>query len=113
MHPKPRRRYSLAYEELRDLSPWDVRIDTGTVAQVVDLIQLHPALEGFFIEKLLKGLRVFPPDPRFFSDPEMSWGNPSIWITVTEQHLRIRLKAEYRRQECICWVVEVRAEPLA
>ena len=112
MHPKqPRKRHhSLAYEELRDLSPWGVRVDEAAVEQVLELVALHPQLEGFFIEKLLKGLRAFPPDPMYFTDPEMSWGNPAIWVTITEKHLRLRVKAEYRRQELICWVVEVRAE---
>lgn len=112
MHPKlPRKRqHSIAYEELKDLSPWDVRIDDTAVDQVSELLALHPQLETFFVEKLLKGLRAFPPDPMFFLDPEMSWGNPSIWVTITEKHLRVRVKAEYRRQELICWVVDVRAE---
>jgi hypothetical protein len=105
-----RRIHTEIYESLVGLSPWNVLVDEEAVAQILDLVALQPSLEGFVNERLLKGLQSFPPDPKFFTDPEMSWDNPLIWVTITERHIRIRVKAEYRKNEHICWVVEVRAE---
>jgi hypothetical protein len=110
---RPRLPHSLLYEELKEISPWDVLIDDAAVEQVMDLVKLHPYLERFFNERLLKGLGSFPPDDRYFTEPEMSLGSPQIWVTITEHHIRIRVKAEYRKLEQRCWVVEVRAEPAA
>lgn len=108
----PRRSHSEAYETLRELSPWDVQVDVVAVEQLEAVFVLHPFLEGLVIDKLLPGLRAFPPDPRFFTDPEMSLGDSNIWVTLSERHLRIRVKAEYRREEQCCWVVHIRAEQL-
>lgn len=104
----PRPRHTQAYEELKELSPWDVRIDAAAVAQVLSLLSLHPHLEGFFTERLMAALRGFPPDPKYFSDPEMSWSSPLVWVTVTERHVRLRVKAEYRKAEGTCWIVDLR-----
>lgn len=109
----PRQPHSLLYETLKEQSPWTVKVDEHTEGQVVELVRLHRQLEGFFTDRLLPALMAFPPDPRYFSDPEMSWGNPSIWVTITEKHIRIRVKEEYRKEEGTCWVVEVRAESSA
>ncbi len=108
---EPRSAHSLAYEALKEQSPWTVSVDEHAEDQVYALVDLHPHLEGFFTDRLLAALSVFPPDPKYFTDPEMSWGNPSIWVTISERHIRIRIKAEYRKEDGICWVVEVRAEP--
>lgn len=108
----PRPSHSRIYEELREASPWQVSVDDAAVEQVSELVALHPTLEGFFTDRLLVALKVFPPDPKYFTDPEMSWGNPSIWVTISERHLRIRVKAEYRKEEGVCWVVEVHASPV-
>lgn len=109
----PRQSHSLAYETLKEQSPWKVNVDEHAEGQVFDLVRVHPQMEGFFADRLLAALVVFPLDPKYFSDPEMSWGNPSIWVTISERHIRIRVKAEYRKEDGICWVVEVRAEPSA
>lgn len=111
--PAPRRSHSLAYEQLKELSPWEVMVDEHAVQQVIALLNLHPQLEGFFTDRLLVALKAFPPDPRYFSDPEMSLGDPSVWISISEKHIRLRVKAEYRKHEGVCWVVEVRARPIA
>lgn len=95
----PRHAHSLAYEALKEQSPWDVKMDEHAAGQVFELVNLHPQLEGFVTDRLLPALAIFPPDNRYFSDPEMSWGNPSVWVTVTEKHIRIRVKAEYRTEE--------------
>ena len=108
--PQP---HSRIYDELKAIKPWELRIDEGAVEDVLHLVVSHPFLEGFFNQRLLKALAEFPPDSRYFSNPVMSLASPLVWVTITERHIRLRVKAEYRKVEQVCWVVEVHAEPIA
>ncbi len=95
------------YEELKELSPWEVRLDDMAVKQVEQCVARRPDLANWLLDRLLPCLATFPPNPDIFTDPLMSWGVPDIWITVSEHHLRIRIKAEYRRPLHQCWVIQV------
>ncbi|HXB97727.1 MAG TPA: hypothetical protein VNZ54_06710 [bacterium] len=102
-----RSNHSALYQQLKAMSPWEVHIDARAVDQLEAWLVLMPQLETFFTDRLMRGLTAFPPDLRFFTDPEMSWGNPWIWVTITQGHVRVRIKAEYRVHEKVCWIVEL------
>jgi len=91
------------FQVLEDISPWKVKTDNSILESVAEAFERHPILEPLYF-RLLEVLKDFPPSEKYFVPPQISLGSNTIWVTITERHLRLRMKAEYRKLERVCWV---------
>src|SRR5665213_1762288 len=101
------------YEELKKLNPWPVEYLSAIEDYVESVLgprgkQKENRILLELLELTVLKLETFPPDPDFFEEPKPWFQDITIWVTVTRNHRKVSLKAQYRLSEKKCVIVEMK-----
>jgi hypothetical protein len=106
-------KFQKIFEELKKLNPWPVEYLPAVEAYIESVFGLKgKEKENRLLLELLQltveKLETFPPDPDFFEDPKPWFQDIYIWVTVTRNHRKVILMAQYRLSERKCVIVEMK-----
>jgi len=94
-----------------DRNPWRVEPTPELAGYVKSLMKNKKYAENKvfwdFYESLIIVLETFPPDPKYFQNPQVWFFNEMYRTTMTHHGFIITVMAQYRYFERICVVVEL------
>jgi len=105
-------RHQKIIDELKKLNPWPVEYLPDVEDYIDDVFSTKEAKENRLLlelfEKTVEKLETFPPDPDFFTEPEIWFHDIHVMVTTTHHHKKITLMAHYRFYDHKCVIVELK-----